>query len=244
MPGIERNSPPAPDRCSPHGRERSDHAVLGAAVAGHATGPAGELARGACVSTSRCAARPNATSSSCSAGRKGAGRKGAGRKGAGRNTASPWSAAAALCRSRNSPDSAITASTSPMPPGDARAGVVGGVRDAGVDQQLVPRSAPRPAAARASIRYAAAAALLDTALAVPAVRRFPVLLALLAAPIHLVALASPMLRGLASTPLALADRALWHLGFGLVAGLLAWGVVRLAGGDGSRTSPTRSARPG
>lgn len=90
-----------------------------------------------------------------------------------------------------------------------------------------------------ALRYAAAAALLDAALAVPAVRRFPVVLALLAPPIHLVALAAPMLRGV-----PLADRALWHLGFGLVAGLLAWGVVRLAGGDGPRTSPTRSPCPG
>lgn len=71
-----------------------------------------------------------------------------------------------------------------------------------------------------ALRYAAAAVLLDAALMVPLVRRRPILLALLAAPIHLVALATPVLHG---TGLAgLGDKALFHLAFGLFAGLIGW----------------------
>lgn len=79
-----------------------------------------------------------------------------------------------------------------------------------------------------ALRYAAAAVLLDAALAVPVVRRHPLLLVVVAAPVHLVALATPVLHG---TGLAtLGDKALFHLGFGLAAGLTGWILWKLTAG--------------
>lgn len=89
-----------------------------------------------------------------------------------------------------------------------------------------------------ALRYAAAAALLDAALALPAVRRLPVLLAVLAGPIHLVALATPLLRGM-----PLGDRPLLHLAFGLAAGLIAWAITR-GTCDGSPTARPTTGVPG
>ncbi|MBN9101929.1 MAG: hypothetical protein J0I49_28095 [Pseudonocardia sp.] len=79
-----------------------------------------------------------------------------------------------------------------------------------------------------ALRYAAAAVLLDAALSVPAVRRHPVLLALVAAPVHLVALATTVLHGTGVATLG--DKALFHLGFGLVAGSTGWGLWKLTAG--------------
>ena len=76
-----------------------------------------------------------------------------------------------------------------------------------------------------ALRYAAAAVLLDAALAVPVVRRRPFLLALLAAPVHLVALATPVLHGTGLA--ALGERALFHMGFGLLAGLVGWTLWKI-----------------
>lgn len=74
-----------------------------------------------------------------------------------------------------------------------------------------------------AIRYVAAAVLLDAALSLPAVTRWPALMILIAGPVHLVALASPAIRGL-----PFGDRALTHLAFGVAAGLLGWGIARFA----------------
>jgi hypothetical protein len=80
-------------------------------------------------------------------------------------------------------------------------------------------------------RYLAAAVLLYATATVPAVRRRRWLIVLAAAPIHLVALAGPVgalvargyLSALVST--GMVEKAVFHLGFGLVAGLLAWAVA-------------------
>ncbi|WP_433290005.1 hypothetical protein ACQPZQ_41780 [Pseudonocardia sp. CA-142604] len=80
-------------------------------------------------------------------------------------------------------------------------------------------------------RYLAAAILLDATLAIPIVRRHPVLLALAASPIHLVALVAPLLGAvgvggaLVGFGSGLATKVGFHLAFGLVAGLLGWTVA-------------------
>jgi hypothetical protein len=94
-----------------------------------------------------------------------------------------------------------------------------------------------------ALRYAAAAALLDAVLAIPLVRRHPILLAPAAAPIHLVALTTQVLHGVALPQLG--GLALAHLGFGLAAGLLGWTLATAARpehdgtDDGSPTTPGR-----
>ena len=77
-----------------------------------------------------------------------------------------------------------------------------------------------------ALPYAAAAVLLDAAIAVPAVRRHPWLLVPLAAPIHLVALAGPLSHG--ADALA---RAPSHLLFGLAAGVIGWAAGRATDGQ-------------
>ena len=82
-----------------------------------------------------------------------------------------------------------------------------------------------------SSRYVAAAALLYAVGFLSVVRTRRWLLAVAAAPIHLVALASSVFSWhTAATVSAWAsngmlERAGWHLGFGFVAGLLAWAVA-------------------
>jgi hypothetical protein len=81
----------------------------------------------------------------------------------------------------------------------------------------------------ASGRYLAAAALLAALTATPVVHR-RWLVALLAAPVHLVALAgsvAALLGGghFATTSVGMPEKALFHLGFGLAAGLLGWAVA-------------------
>jgi hypothetical protein len=67
--------------------------------------------------------------------------------------------------------------------------------------------------------------------ALPVVRRRRWLLAIAAAPIHLVALAGSIVALLGggylftSASVGLAEKAVFHLGFGLVAGLLGWAVA-------------------
>lgn len=81
-----------------------------------------------------------------------------------------------------------------------------------------------------ALRYAAAAVLLDAALSAPVVRRHPILLAVVAAPVHLVALATPVLHGTGLATLGdpgIANKALLHLGFGLLAGLIGWTLWKL-----------------
>jgi hypothetical protein len=79
-----------------------------------------------------------------------------------------------------------------------------------------------------STRYLAAAIILYAVAAAPVVRRRRWLLAVAAAPIHLVALAgsaASLLGGgylITSASVGLAEKAVFHLGFGLLAGLLAW----------------------
>ncbi|ASW83537.1 hypothetical protein JF770_07115 [Mycobacterium intracellulare] len=86
-----------------------------------------------------------------------------------------------------------------------------------------------------SSRYVAAAALLYTAAALPAVRVRRWLLAPAAGPIHLVALASSVFSlragGHVSTWVSsgLLEKAGWHLVFGLSAGLLAWVAAMFMG---------------
>ena len=83
----------------------------------------------------------------------------------------------------------------------------------------------------ASSRYAAAAVLLYALAATPALRGRRWLIVLAAAPIHLVALAGPIaaqfgrghLYGWVSS--GMGERVLFHLGFGLVAGLLGWVIA-------------------
>ncbi|MEZ0365463.1 hypothetical protein ACAG26_17415 [Mycobacterium sp. pUA109] len=93
---------------------------------------------------------------------------------------------------------------------------------------LLLHLAPGPAD---SARYLAAAVLLYAVAAAPVVRRRRWLVALAAAPIHLVALAgslAPMLGGghlLVLASAGMTERVLFHLGFGLVAGLLGWAIA-------------------
>ncbi|OHV06555.1 hypothetical protein [Mycobacterium talmoniae] len=93
---------------------------------------------------------------------------------------------------------------------------------------LLLQLAPGPAD---SARYLGAALLLYAVAAAPVVRRRRWLLALAAAPIHLVALAgsvAALLGGgqlLALASVGMTDRVLFHLGFGLVAGLLGWAIA-------------------
>ncbi len=83
----------------------------------------------------------------------------------------------------------------------------------------------------ASTRYVAAAALLYAVSAVPVVGRRRWLIALAAAPIHLVALVGSVAAGFrggylfAVISAGLAEKALLHLVFGLVAGLLGWAMA-------------------
>lgn len=83
---------------------------------------------------------------------------------------------------------------------------------------LLLHAAPGPAD---SARYLAAAVLLYAVAAVA--RRRCWLVAIMAAPIHLVALAGWHLFTLASV--GLTEKALFHLGFGLTAGLLGWAIA-------------------
>jgi hypothetical protein len=82
-----------------------------------------------------------------------------------------------------------------------------------------------------SSRYLAAAVMLYAVAAVPVVRHRQWLLAVAAAPIHLVALAgsaATLLGGgylFTSASVGLAEKAVFHLGFGLLAGLLGWAVA-------------------
>lgn len=91
----------------------------------------------------------------------------------------------------------------------------------------VSTGATAPAAG--STRYLAAAVLLYALTAAPVVRRqrWPVVLA--AAPIHLVALTDSVAVLAGRTHLffsaGLAEKALFHLGFGLLAGLLGWAIA-------------------
>jgi hypothetical protein len=83
----------------------------------------------------------------------------------------------------------------------------------------------------ASSRYVGAAVLLYAVAAIPVVCRQQWLIALAAAPIHLVALAGSVKVALGgvgayvSLPAGLAEKEQFHLGFGLVAGLLGWGIA-------------------
>lgn len=81
----------------------------------------------------------------------------------------------------------------------------------------------------ASARYLGAAALLGLLTSSPAIRSRRWLIALAAAPIHLVALAVPIATGLMGSHhvalVAIGDKALFHLGFGLVAGMLGWAIA-------------------
>ena len=80
-----------------------------------------------------------------------------------------------------------------------------------------------------SARYLAAAVLLYAASFVPVIGRRGWFIALAAAPIHLVALVSPTVagphRGLLVSTNGLSDKVLFHLAFGLVAGLIGWVVA-------------------
>jgi hypothetical protein len=91
---------------------------------------------------------------------------------------------------------------------------------------LLLQSGPGP---WASLRYLGAAALLYLLTASPAIRVRRWLIALAAAPIHLVALVVPLttwlIAGHAFGPAVIGEKALFHLGFGLVAGLLGWAIA-------------------
>jgi hypothetical protein len=84
---------------------------------------------------------------------------------------------------------------------------------------------------QASSRYLAAAVLLYVVTAIPVVRRQQWLVAVAAAPIHLVTLAGSVRTGFGgaglfgSLPAGLAEKVQFHLGFGLAAGLLGWGLA-------------------
>lgn len=71
----------------------------------------------------------------------------------------------------------------------------------------------------ASLRYLAAAVLLYVVAGAPIVRERRWLLAFAAAPIHLVALVGIQVWA------GMAEKVLFHLGFGLVAGLLGWAIA-------------------
>lgn len=79
----------------------------------------------------------------------------------------------------------------------------------------------------AGLRYLGAAALLCLLTTSPAVRARRWLVAMAAAPIHLVALGVPLAMWLiGSHALAgIGEKALFHLGFGLVAGVLGWAIA-------------------
>ncbi len=85
------------------------------------------------------------------------------------------------------------------------------------------------AAAAGSMRYLTAAVLLYAVAATPMVRRRRWLIVLAAAPIHLVALADSVavLLGRGNLPVfaGMAEKALFHLGFGLAAGILGWAIA-------------------
>lgn len=102
---------------------------------------------------------------------------------------------------------------------------------------LLLQSGPGP---WASLRYLGAAALLYLLAARPAVRSRRWLVALAAAPIHLVALAVPVATWLIGVqrfaPAGLGEKALFHLGFGLVAGMLGWAIAAVI----DRTAPESS----
>jgi hypothetical protein len=94
-----------------------------------------------------------------------------------------------------------------------------------------------------SARYLAAAAILYAVAALPVVARRRWLLAVAAAPIHLVALAgsaAALLGGgylFTSASVGLAEKAVFHLGFGLAAGLLGWAVALGMDRDKKEYSP-------
>ena len=81
----------------------------------------------------------------------------------------------------------------------------------------------------AGVRYLGAAAFFYLLTTSPAVRSRRWLVALAAAPIHLVALAVPIATGFVgghhAGMVGLGDKALYHLGFGLVAGILGWAIA-------------------
>lgn len=81
----------------------------------------------------------------------------------------------------------------------------------------------------AGVRYLGAAPFLYLLTTIPAVRCRRWLIALAAAPIHLVALAVPIATGLFgghhAAVVGIGDKALFHLGFGLVAGILGWVIA-------------------
>ncbi len=85
------------------------------------------------------------------------------------------------------------------------------------------------AAAVGSTRYFTAAVLLYAVAAAPMVRRRRWLIVLAAAPIHLVALADSLaaLLGRGNLPAfaGVAEKVLFHLGFGLAAGILGWAIA-------------------
>lgn len=91
---------------------------------------------------------------------------------------------------------------------------------------LLLQSGPGP---WASIRYLGAAVLLYLLIASPAVRARRWLVALAAAPVHLVALVVPLTRwlivGHSFGMVAIGEKALFHLGFGLAAGMLGCAIV-------------------
>ena len=81
----------------------------------------------------------------------------------------------------------------------------------------------------ASARYLGAAALLCLLTSSAAVRSRRWLVALAAAPIHLVALVIPITTALLGAHhfamVSIGDKALFHLGFGLAAGILGWAMA-------------------
>lgn len=92
----------------------------------------------------------------------------------------------------------------------------------------------------AGVRYLGAATFLYLLTASPALRCRRWLVAVAAAPIHLVALAVPIATGLIgghhAAMVGIGDKALFHLGFGLVAGILGWtaaAVIDRAAPEGS-----------
>ncbi|GFG76766.1 hypothetical protein [Mycobacterium paragordonae] len=97
----------------------------------------------------------------------------------------------------------------------------------GATATIATMFAASPAGA-GSVRYVAAAALLYTICAVPMARRHRWVVALAAAPVHLVSLANsmPALIGTESW----GEKVLFHLGFGLAAGVLAWVIAAVVRG--------------
>ena len=99
-------------------------------------------------------------------------------------------------------------------------------------------------------RYLAAAVLLYAASFVPVIGRRGWFIALVAAPIHLVALFSPTVAGLHHghlvSPLTndLSDKALFHVAFGLVAGLIGWGLASTVAQVTPIASQRTNRRPG